>query len=331
MPSELRPEAPTGLPDSAGPSAYTAGMTPPPRVVWRSMRAHWDDAPGYRRLAYLVGAALMATGLVHAGIWAVVGGSVDGPLSWRKPVTFGLSFGMTTATLAWAAAYLPARRGPGWILSILLCITTTYEVAWVSVQHARGIPSHYNDTTTLDENLFIAGAVAVAVTIVVIAAITLAAFIGTTAPTPMAWAIRSGLLVLLAAQLVGLWMLLHGLSLLDEDTSPLTQSMSTNGAAGSMKFAHAVPMHAIQVLGVLAWLLSLSGLTQRRQLHLVALAVSGYVALFAIALLRTAAGEAPFDLLSAATAGYLVAALLLAGPAVVAVAGAYHRISGSRS
>jgi hypothetical protein len=68
------------------------------------LRGFWDDAPGYQRLAYLAGLALIATGLVHAGIWAVVGGSAAGPLSWRKPATFGFSFGLTTLTLGWVAA-----------------------------------------------------------------------------------------------------------------------------------------------------------------------------------------------------------------------------------
>lgn len=46
--------------------------------------------------------------------------------------------------------------------------------------------------------------------------------------------------------------------------------MSTYGSAGAMKLAHAVPLHAIQVLVVLAWMLARSGLPQRRQLWLVA-------------------------------------------------------------
>jgi hypothetical protein len=116
----------------------------------------------------------------------------------------------------------------------------------------------------------------VAIAIGVIAAMTLAAFLHTTAPVPLALAIRAGLVGLLAAQASGVWMLLHGLALLDADADPLLQSMSTAGAAGQLKFAHAVPMHAIQVLAVLAWLLSRSGLSQRRQARLVALAVVGY-------------------------------------------------------
>jgi hypothetical protein len=125
---------------------------------------------------------------------------------------------------------------------------------------------------------------------------------------------------LLAAQVTGLWMLLHGLALLEDDADPLVQSMSTHGAAGQMKFAHAVPMHAIQVLVVLAWLLWRSGLPQRRQTQLVALAVVGYAGLVAVALGRAAAGLAPVAWLDASSLGYLAAAGLLAAPAVAAVA-----------
>jgi hypothetical protein len=98
--------------------------------------------------------------------------------------------------------------------------------------------------------------------------------------------------------------------------------MSTYGAAGQLKFAHAVPMHAIQVLAALAWLLSLSGLPQRRQTQLVALAVVGYAGLFGVALGRTAWGLAPVELRDASTLLYLLAAALLAGSAVAAVAAA---------
>jgi type IV secretory pathway TrbD component len=203
----------------------------------------------------------------------------------------------------------------------LLCASTTVEVAWVSLQHARGVPSHFNTATTLDFSLFILGGVAIVVTIMVIAAMTLAAFTGTTAPAAMAVAIRAGLVALLAAQGVGVWIVAHGMSLVNAGADPLTQSMSTYGAAGAMKFAHAVPMHAIQVFVVLAWLLSFSGLPPAWQVRLVALAVIGYAGLVGIVLLRTASGLGPFDLRSASAVGYLVAVGLVAIPVVAAGAG----------
>jgi hypothetical protein len=227
---------------------------------------------------------------------------------------------LTTVTLAWVGTWLPVRPAIGWVAAGLLCAATTYEVAWVVVQHARGVPAHFNDTTPLDERLFIAGAVMVAVAIGVIAAMTGAALVRTSAPAPMAVAIRAGLVGLLAAQATGLWMLGHGLALVDADADPRLQSMSTIGAAGSMKFAHAVPMHAIQVLAALAWLLSRSGLPQRRQTQLVALAVVGYGGLFGVALWRTSSGLAPVGVRDGSTLLYLLAAALLAGSAVAAVA-----------
>jgi len=126
-------------------------------------------------------------------------------------------------------------------------------------------------------------------------------------------------------------MLLHGLALLDADADPTIRSMSTYGAAGSLKFAHAVPMHAIQVLAALAWLLSRSGLPQRRQTQLVALAVVGYGGLVGVALLRTGFGLAPVALGDVSTVGYLLAAVLLAAPAVAAVTAvtAHHRRASS--
>jgi hypothetical protein len=316
---------PAGEPAPPNPSLASrpAGEpAPPPDGMWSSLRRSLTGARGYQRLAYVVGLVLMLTGLVHAVIWAVVGGSAEGPLSWRKPVTFGISFGLTTVTLAWVGGYLPVRRATGWTASVLLCASTTIEVAWVSLQHARGVPSHFNNATALDQGLFVLGGLAIAVTLLVVVAMAVVAFARTSAPPPLALAIRSGLLALLVAMAVGVWMILHGLTLVDAGADPATQSMSTYGGAGAMKDAHAIPMHAIQVFLVLAWLLRFSGLRERAQSWLVGLAVAAYAVLFAVILLRTASGLASFVLDSASTVAYLLTTAVLAATLLIAVAGA---------
>jgi hypothetical protein len=146
MSSQMQPDRPARLPDPP-PATQPAG-TPPPRVgtLLAALRGLWADARGYQRPAWLVGALLVAVGLAHAGLWAVAGGSATGAVSWRKPTTFGVSFGLTTVTLGWVGGSLPVRRTVGWVVAGLLGAATTYEVAWVTVQHARGVPAHFNDT-----------------------------------------------------------------------------------------------------------------------------------------------------------------------------------------
>lgn len=307
-------------------STTTSLGAPPPGTIWASLRkSFWQDAHGYQRLAYVVGVVLMIAGLTHALLWAVNGGTAAGPLSWRKPMTFGLSFGLTTLTLGWIGGHLRVRPWAGWLASIVLAVTTTLEVLWVTVQRARGVPSHFNNLTSLDAALFAGGGITIGFTIIVILAVTVASFTSNTAPAPMAWAIRGGLLSLLAAQAIGVWMIMHGTALLDEDITPLQRSMTTYGVAGSMKFTHAVPMHAIQVLPGIAMLLGFSGIAVRRQLLLVGVAIAGYAGLFGVALARTAAGLEPFDLVSASTLLYLAPAVLLAAAAVAAARGLFTR------
>lgn len=73
-----------------------------------SLRGYWDRATPPQVLTYLVGIALIAVGLAHLAAWAATGGPWLGPLGWRKPTTFGVSFGLTTGR-----ARTPAvRRSP---------------------------------------------------------------------------------------------------------------------------------------------------------------------------------------------------------------------------
>jgi hypothetical protein len=91
----------------------------------------------------------------------------------------------------------------------------------------------------------------------------------------------------------------------------VTTGLTTFGAAGVMKWPHAVAMEAIKVLPVLAWLLSFARLPERRRLWLVQTAAVGYVALVVVSLAQTAAGLAPFDVGVAAAVLSLLGVLLL--------------------
>jgi hypothetical protein len=97
-----------------------------------TVRGWWAEARGYQRLAYVVGAGLILIDLAHAGLWALAGGSASGAVSWRKPATFGISFGLTTVTLAWVTGHLRITDRTGSLLLGPLAAATSYEVAWAA-------------------------------------------------------------------------------------------------------------------------------------------------------------------------------------------------------
>jgi hypothetical protein len=176
-----------------------------------SMLGAWRQARPWQRFGYLVGGALVLVGLAHLAAWLLVGGAWAGPVSFRKPTTFGISFGLTTMTLAWVAGHLRISDRTGWLLLVPLAAADTCEVAWVSLQRWRGMASHFNNDTALDGLLFLLmGGVAIAVAATVILVMTVLAFTAMRAPTSTALAIRAGLLILLVAQGVGGWMSQHG-------------------------------------------------------------------------------------------------------------------------
>jgi hypothetical protein len=288
-----------------------------PARMRASLLGYWQEARPPQRLGYLVGGALILAGLTHLAAWLVVGGAWAGPISFRKPTTFGISFGLTTITLAWVAGHLRISDRVRWLLLGPLAVADTSEVMWVSVQRWRGAVSHFNDDTTLDGLLFlVTGGVAIAITATVTLALTALAFTAMQATSSMALGIRAGLLTLLVAQAVGGWMIQHGLRLADQG---MTDGLTTFGAAGVMKAPHAVAIHAVQVLPVLAWLLSFARLSERRRLALVRVAASGYVALVAVSVLQTATGVTPLDVGVVATALYLLGITLLGGAFVAAL------------
>jgi hypothetical protein len=287
-----------------------------------SLLGYWQQARPYQRLGYLVGGALIVVGLAHLVAWLVVGGAWAGPVSFRKPTTFGISFGLTTITMAWVAGQLRISDRTGWLLLGTLAVADTSEVVWVSLQRWRGVAAHFNEQTTLDNLLFvIMGGIAVAVAATVILVITVLAFTAMRASPSMALAIRAGLLILLAAQVVGGWMIQHGLGLAEEGA---TDGLTTFGAAGVMKVPHAVAIHGIQVLPALAWLLSFAAMPEQRRVGLVRVAVLGYVALVVVSVLQTATGVAPFDVGVVAAVLYLLGVALL-GLALVAALLALRR------
>jgi hypothetical protein len=225
------------------------------------------------RVCYALAAVLFASGLFHLAVYAVDGGPWEGPVSWRKPVTFGLSFGIVLATITWVASYVAlSSRTRKWLLGAFAAASVA-EVTLITLQRWRGVPSHLNDETVFDAVVARALAAGGGVLIVTIGWLTIAAFRANPATAPsMRLAVRVGLGSLVGALAVGAAMIAQGMILVvagDRQDAYLQM--------GGLKPAHAALMHGVTVLPVLAWLAARTRWPENARTRVVALAAAGYL------------------------------------------------------
>lgn len=291
--------------------------------TWPSMvatlRSYWTGAAGFQRLCYLSGLILMVSALVHAGVFLMDDLAWAGPVSWRKPVLFGFSFGITLITVGWMMGLMRLRKGTAWILSALLVGASLAEVALITMQVWRGVASHFNLATEFDSTVFDFMGRMVGVVGLVIVVVTIRSFGRLKAPSSMKWAIRIGLTILVLSQAMGGMIIANGLQAVNAAGDFQAEGLATAsilGEAGAMKVPHAWTLHAAQVLPAMAWLLAFSSRVERQRLRIVLLAAAGYVSLMSVSLLQTFSERATFDM-TALTVVLAVLGLALSAAGVV--------------
>jgi hypothetical protein len=266
----------------------------------------WHDHRAWPLVAS--GALLVASGLAHVAVWAALGGPWEGPVTWRKPILFGISGGLTAVSMGWVWSKMPVRRWDvplSWLTTIALVI----EVALIDLQRWRGVASHFNRATLLDSVLYDLMGVLILWVTLVSADLLLRAFRQRVAvPRDMLLAIRAGLVFLVISCLLGIWVSVNGDVRLEQGLEP-----EQFGAAGVPKFPHGAVIHAIQWLPLLAWTAWQVGISekQRTQLVLSAAVGTGLVLLYAI--VQTLAGRSRVD------ASPATAAILASGVACLVV------------
>ncbi|MDQ0377766.1 hypothetical protein [Amycolatopsis thermophila] len=241
-------------------------------------RRIWARGRTVDKAAYVVAAVLFTSGLVHLVILVASGTTWEGPLSYRKAMTFGLSFGLTLAGLAWATSFLTIRRRTA-LLGAFTAVSVV-EVALVTLQVWRRVPSHFNFETGFDTVVSYTLAAGGGVIIVTVLGFAVAAWRTTTLSPSMTLALRFGFVVLFAAMVVGAIMVADGVTLARGGQPQLAYT-----TAGSLKPVHAVALHAILVMPALAWLLRYTSWPERRRTRTIQAAAVVYTLLIAGAII----------------------------------------------
>jgi hypothetical protein len=112
------------------------------------------------------------------------------------------------------------------------------------------------------------------------------------APPSFLWAMRAGLVLMVAGLAMGGLMIAEGFS--QEELGPV-DSPVTFGEAGLVVFPHLLSLHGLLALAVLVWFLSFTAWPERRRTRVLQVALAAYAVLIAVSLAEALAGRAPFE------------------------------------
>ena len=267
-------------------------------------RLYTTDAP------LTVTGVLMAAALIPAlaGLW-LDPRVITGAPAWLKPAKFAASTAIYTLTLAWMFTYLPdwlrTRRIVGWATAVILVL----EVGIIYAQAWRGTTSHFNVGTPLDAALFAAMGVGIVMQLFASIAVAVALWRQRFGDAALGWALRFGVTLSIVGASTGGLMTAPRASQIAEARA--THRMAVSGAHtvgapdggpglpgtgwsrehGDIRVAHFVGLHAMQVLPVVAWLVTRRRGSDARALRLTLVAAGSYSALFALLLVQALSGE----------------------------------------
>jgi hypothetical protein len=270
----------------------------------------------YSRFLGRIAKLFALSAIVHLVVAVTRGWDWSGAVSFRKPVTFAVSFALMLWAMGWILDRLPARTRLGWPLSIALATGAVIETGLITMQSWRGKASHFNLVTEFDAGVFSLMGVTIGVVSAVLVIIAAWSFIE--APPGLRLAVGAGMTLVLLGLGLGVPLIEMGVQLYEK--TGLVPDDLMIGTGGVAKFPHAMALHGLQVF------IGAAVVSNRlpRPNRVVGLVVIGYLAMVAWSLIHTNLGRSPIDPRGLETL------VLLVGVAAFAGAGA-SVLSASRS
>lgn len=176
---------------------------------------------------------------------------------WIKPMKFAISIAIFLATMGWLLAYLMQRPRAVRIISRTAAFTMMVEMILILTQSARGVESHFNQTSIPDRIIFmVMGMLIIINTVAVIYAARLFYTSPVSLPPAHLEGIRTGFVIFILAGLeAGLMGARNSHSVGLHDGSPGLPFVNWSTGAGDLRVAHFFGLHALQALPISGWLL----------------------------------------------------------------------------
>ncbi|MEM8509747.1 MAG: hypothetical protein AAF717_18080 [Bacteroidota bacterium] len=192
--------------------------------------------------------------------WMVDDRMLTGLNVWVKPLKFSISGGIYVLTAGFLITLYPFSKRKKNIVNNIISWAMAIEISIVVLQAARGVRSHYNQSSAFDGILF--GTMGLLISIIVL---TMVFYIVETirlrlkTSRPVQWGILIGWLVVLFGSWVGGQMIAqmsHNVGIADGAEGIPVLNWST--IAGDLRIAHFFGLHGIQIIPLFAL-----GLTKR--------------------------------------------------------------------
>lgn len=224
---------------------------------------------------------------VHLAVAITRGFDFSGAVSFRKPVTFAVSFALMFWAMGWVMDRFPHRPRLGWPIAAGLGIGGLVETGLITMQSWRGQASHFNFATEFDSGVF--SVMGMTIGLVSLALLAIAIWTFVESPPGLKLPMGTGMVLILLGLGLGVPLIEMGTRFWEAIGAVPDELMV--GTAGVAKFPHALALHGIQVF-ILAVVVGNRLPVRTALVHLM---VGGYLAIVAWSIIHTNSGRAPAD------------------------------------
>ena len=203
---------------------------------------------------------------------------------WIKPLKFSLSIAIFMWTIGWLLYEVKLKIYPNFYMTIAFAAVMVIEQACITMQSFRGVPSHFNYSSSFDGIVYgIMGLGIIVNTILV--TLLLIFFIRKKTlvlPQPYLWSIYLGLFIVILGSVEGAIMVMKSTHTIGAaDGGPGLPFVNWSTSHGDLRVAHFMALHGIQFSLIAGSLLSRgTGPERPRTLALIAI-VLAYTAITA--------------------------------------------------
>lgn len=182
---------------------------------------------------------------------------------WIKPLKFAISTGIYIFTVGYLTTLYPFSKLKRNIINNIVSWTLLIEVLIIFFQGARGVQSHYNQSSLFDGLLFAAMGILIAINVLIMVVFIIETLrLKMKTEKSVQWAILFGWIIIVAGSWIGgqmIGQMAHNVGVQDGGEGLPLVNWSTVG--GDLRVAHFFGIHGLQIIPIFAY-----GLTKRKNI-----------------------------------------------------------------